>query len=868
MKNMTVPFPVFGGDEVPMGFNRSSWFRHLTSVALANECEPSPFNIEQCRLGSMMFSSALHAKIEQVAAARGLTFQQAFAGLAVAGFPLVARDQTTKQATNQNVAKTVSMPLRDAREGQARLFKEIMTGLRQNMDVMAEASTGIGKSRVITAVAIQSALDGKNPIIIAVPTLANLAHAWTEFKITRNAYVDARAHTITATILPGASEFVDDLKLRDYLESDDGVELKKRLPDATLAELNRWIELDAKLSTDTYNKPLVEAMTDNGYEPDTLRWLMDDLKRIVADTDFPFELFRLRDRLGLCDDMGVPVGSARKALAHVRHVAASSGFDDDETLERLSRPQIILCTHAMVATITCRHAKTRVADQASNTDHDQDAQDDVDLARSIGGADLTKEDDLLIGRRGDTVPWRTINCVPRVLLIDEAHQFENAVANVRSESLSLSMMRLEMDRYVGQMTKGGRHIRGTITLVDEVIKQLRSVAATLGEEREVQLAVSAHRERIIDCVRLLHERVQHKSLDDLANIKKWRTCLSIILENDRRQSKYISALLSFSEVHACPSFQIGPNSVGAALAGIWNDVNGGTVFISATLFTPDNNGSIRCKYISGVLNTKMITHPEKMHIPAPIESDFLYESPLLMEPARVYWEMLSFPRKEKDATLSKEELRARAERRQQDWARNIARTIFDEVLGHAVGGTLVLCTSYDTVNFLHDVLTTLLGDQSCRLIRQISGHPLSKTVEEFKLKHREGLRPVLIGCGSCGTGLDIRDELAVDVNGVYCPQQDTLLTDLVITRLPISLNQTSTFKYRRERYGSAYPILQEVLLTFRQWLGRLVRAPGQQHRKIWILDGRLYAAPASGFWTNLQKPIKSLLVKYKRRDLF
>jgi len=113
-----------------------------------------------------------------------------------------------------------------------------------------------------------------------------------------------------------------------------------------------------------------------------------------------------------------------------------------------------------------------------------------------------------------------------------------------------------------------------------------------------------------------------------------------------------------------------------------------------------------------------------------------------------------------------------------------------------------------------------------------------------------------------------RDFVIGDIHGRFQLVDQALLTDLVITRLPISLNQTSTFKYRRERYGSAYPILQEVLLTFRQWLGRLVRAPGQQHRKIWILDGRLYAAPASGFWTNLQKPIKSLLVKYKRRDLF
>lgn len=96
---------------------------------------------------------------------------------------------------------------------------------------------------------------------------------------------------------------------------------------------------------------------------------------------------------------------------------------------------------------------------------------------------------------------------------------------------------------------------------------------------------------------------------------------------------------------------------------------------------------------------------------------------------------------------------------------------------------------------------------------------------QYRALHQEGRRPVWLGLGAAWTGIDLSDESATD------PADDTMLTDLVITRLPVGLNRTLTHERRIAIAGFSIVSLEGVW-QLRQGLGRLVRRPGVRNKNL------------------------------------
>jgi CRISPR type IV-associated DEAD/DEAH-box helicase Csf4 len=162
------------------------------------------------------------------------------------------------------------------------------------------------------------------------------------------------------------------------------------------------------------------------------------------------------------------------------------------------------------------------------------------------------------------------------------------------------------------------------------------------------------------------------------------------------------------------------------------------------------------------------------------------------------------------------------------WYTTIARAI-SRVAKDAAGGTLVLCTSYADAEELGKRLASLKG----RLITQERDDSIKALTSIFKEKARAGKRPVWLATGAAWTGLNLRDDLAVDAS------DDRILTDLVITRSPLCRNRTATHMARVSRLGFEQELL-DTAFTLRQGLGRLIRREGLKRRRIWFLDGRIH----------------------------
>jgi ATP-dependent DNA helicase DinG len=171
----------------------------------------------------------------------------------------------------------------------------------------------------------------------------------------------------------------------------------------------------------------------------------------------------------------------------------------------------------------------------------------------------------------------------------------------------------------------------------------------------------------------------------------------------------------------------------------------------------------------------------------------------------------------------------------------------------------VLLTAYRDVEAIAAGLRDA-GVAADRLIGQSPDQRFAESERRFRLAHRAGVRPVMLALGAAWTGVDLKD-------GSACAKDDLLLTDLVIARLPVGLTRSNAMNARIERLG-LHPIIHEALLTFKQGLGRLIRRDEVQHRRIWILDGRISENFKWQGMETLQASARRLLREYRQKVEF
>lgn len=432
--------------------------------------------------------------------------------------------------------------------------------------------------------------------------------------------------------------------------------------------------------------------------------------------------------------------------------------------------------------------------------------------------------------------WRGSVPAPNVLLIDEAHLFERAVASanqVRFSTFSAThalRQIMEVQGASAAAKKALSAVKNLASCIDALVGLGESVQSRKGDAFISPDAQAG----LVEALSLCQSTLGSNKLQKLAH-------RDLFLGALRNVARAVSGeiqdawVLERTSVRGYPAMRSGPSSVAMQLRDIWNTAAGGVGLVSATMYALNEEGEYRCDYMRLLLNLPLA----RVTTPSPVREKHLTQIPTLHIPSKALAAQL-VPPSERNTAL--EDL----------WHGHLAR-IVTHVASRARGGTLVLCTAYADTEGLAKLLGPEFGE---RLVVQSPGRRFQGFKNDFCGLHSRGVRPILLAVGTAWTGVDLSD------SGVVAPE-DFLLTDLVITRLPVSLNQSLSMQQRVSGMG-LYPLINEALLTLKQGLGRLIRRDGVQDRHIWFLDGRVHPSITWQGMQRLTAGTRRMLRDYRR----
>lgn len=439
-----------------------------------------------------------------------------------------------------------------------------------------------------------------------------------------------------------------------------------------------------------------------------------------------------------------------------------------------------------------------------------------------------------------------------VIIIDEAHLFEEAMSAAASHELSMFSIRLRLERFRDEMGISG----GSVIDAIKIVRNLTNYICDINEEDKTMTLRAGRRAGREDNYNEIINGNIAKYLHDLSKIMAKRGAIKKmkgIADDLKTINEIIKGLetgenrvqVSYSPQRRFPSIIAGRASVAPELSRVWSIATGGVGLVSATLWLPDWEKNDRINYMRDILHLPL----DRIDAPASVEWNEVYEAPTLYSPSREIAVDLMPPSDNSTAKLV-------------TWCANQAKVIAKHNKS-CKGGTLVLCTSYAQMRTLSKALVDH-GIDKDRIVEN-SGRLVDDQKEYTRLYHNRQ-RPLWLALGPAWTGIDLIERalmtgLAVDA------RRDNLLTDLIITRIPLGLNHTLSMDTRiAYNYMS---IAYDALLRLKQGLGRLIRRAGLLNRRILILDGRMSCDPRynNKFVQKIVVGAHTLLDKYHKNYL-
>lgn len=372
-----------------------------------------------------------------------------------------------------------------------------------------------------------------------------------------------------------------------------------------------------------------------------------------------------------------------------------------------------------------------------------------------------------------------------LLLVDEAHQLEQAFSAIFSLSLYLKPLARQIEH---STARGRRGVLDAISALSQEILRL----ATNGKNSVTGPA---------DEFPVAKLRVQQLllALEGLSLNRRAKALRQVIRHAKRTLDDFMSGYgtvrLEVSPVRYYGQLQVSRANLQLPLEHLWGRCRAAAL-VSATLYSDGVNG--------GLTRWKLGVPKERASFLAAVVPAWVIDPVQVMLPAA-------------DDPLPDDS---------PEWLDFQAGKI--RSISHAAaGGTLVLCTSYANAAGI----TARLADLGERLVAQSHGTSASLCASQFRHLYAAGQRPVWVGVGSAWTGIDLHDPNAQ-------PEEDRMLTDLVVTRLPLGANRTLTHERRVSIAGFGI-VSQEAVWQLRQGIGRLVRRQGVSQRQLWLLDPRI-----------------------------
>jgi CRISPR type IV-associated DEAD/DEAH-box helicase Csf4 len=689
------------------------------------------------------------------------------------------------------------------RHAQNVFYLAVLESIRSGGIGLVEGATGLGKTLALIAAASE---------VLAGQQFGRVAIATPSIQLMRQFVTQHRSLDVGMDDLPsfrvvlGQQEFVSRSELAGVLR--DGELLVD--PDPILG----WIEQGGPACGDAV------VMGHN--------WLCQSL--LAVSPDFPVELVRL-GKTTPADDPG--------------KVAYREQFerDDDESLVR----EVIYCTHAMLGVDLVKRLRTARSMDGEREDRMRSisalsakrAQASAegrktDIGKEIGSViaddqraamELDAEYDL-----GYLPPWQ-------YLLVDEAHLLESNLAAAMSSTLSV----MSYVRLLKSLNEKGLVSEAAASRARKAANALHACAPDSGDDLDLNNRGDANSAQARSALAELADaftaaKIKKTDRADPLVALAARQAQEINLGISGNAGAGWNRLLQFSPIRVYPQLFVGRQNIGGELAFLWGRTTGAAC-VSASLYLrrldADSAGYYR----------------EILSIPV----DRALEFP----PIRPAWTLkpvvgLWTPEARRTGARFWLQPPSRADKLSPD-AQSIQEELWlDEVeqalrsiLHAAAGGTLVLMTSYLSVKKMAD----RLGDVVHKVVAN-PNHALAQQRKQFVDCALKGYKPVWLALGGAWTGLDINGEN----HGIKQPGEDQLLTDLVIPRIPFSLNRTMTHHFRSTKRSDIPWELLDTAMRLKQGLGRLIRREGlHQNRRIFVLDGRLNDPRFDGYSSLLKR---------------
>lgn len=511
--------------------------------------------------------------------------------------------------------------------------------------------------------------------------------------------------------------------------------------------------------------------------------------------------------------------------------------DDDEAwlayrsqFNKENKSRLIICTHAMLAyDVIVRRKKDKRLAQKNNDGLFNFSED-----RSPTSSKLTKKQ-LINQEIIESLDGNNNSHLPSydVVVVDEAHLFEAAVAQALSLKCGFWVIESALKHLKSKV--GEPKLIAALTDVRNVFSQIYKALDNDGRlEISFSKLITNHRKLASDAMLVLGNLME--SMNDFsvsskqqktshyARYIRQKLALSAFLD----AVEYNPGLISFSPEKKYASVHAASKKPDYILDYLYRTTKS-IVALSATLSIPGNGGDD----YEVMANNLYFPKNERRKFYAPVRSGFLTNGVVL----ECVTDSTFLPVNNTGQNDYIDQLSA--------WSKNVAQKI-EYDYQQSTGGMLVLNTSYASINSISKEI-----DAEIPCIVAKPDYPLSRQKADFISLTQQGLRPIWFGIGGAWTGLDVSGK---DV-GVPAGS-DNVLTNLVITRLPIGLKR-STFVYTS---GSGFNIFKESFesyLIFKQGLGRLIRRDGlPPNRKITVLDPRVSSNQSNFLFKTLQSALK------------
>ncbi|KLR58965.1 hypothetical protein OX89_04020 [Diaphorobacter sp. J5-51] len=499
---------------------------------------------------------------------------------------------------------------------------------------------------------------------------------------------------------------------------------------------------------------------------------------------------------------------------------------------------VLFMTHAMLASLTWR----RLMAQSRALNGSQEIREAIAawsaVPREQRESRLYEVLNAIYASTDDTAGQHLIPDLD-LLVVDEAHQLDDAFALVLSRTVSVWALRRDVQAlHVAQprIVK-----RSDLDALETVWKRLRAFGdedkAMVGDDlADVVGALSA----------VLGDMCDRKRPRDVEPVK-WRriaaisNALRVAIQAKAATDRLVEVMVRWSPDRMWPQLTVGRLSYAREMHYLWTAIAGRSCLVSGTLY--EELPQLSCEAARRALNVP-------------------FDNALTMDPVHAQWQYTPVtvcmigtvstaggrpryvrPKAEGEST----ELSASAANSHADWAQDVAGYI-QQAHRDGAGGMLVLGTAFRDLHALAELLRPM---DLAPILEHRSGLPLAFLREQFLELAENGLRPILLAAGGAWTGFDLHSE-----------REPNACTDLVIANAPFGATSRTLAREARLRQKHGFSeLVAQVTVLVRQGIGRLVRSPDTPaNRRIHWLDAKIHQPSTAG----LLNPIKRVFAKYRQ----